>query len=58
MFHLRMNQVVGFYKQNVWKIPVEEWHAGRSLASLLKMSLFHKYISNILLVKTNSLVYP
>ena len=26
MFHLRMNQVVGFYKQNVWKIPVEEWH--------------------------------
>ena len=27
-------------------------------ASLLKMSLFHRCFSNILLVKTNYLVYP
>ena len=26
MFQLRINQVVGFYMQNVWKTPVEEWH--------------------------------
>ena len=26
MFHLRINQVVGFYYQNVWKTPVEEGH--------------------------------
>ena len=26
MFHLRTNQVVDFYQQNVWKTPVEEWH--------------------------------
>ena len=26
MFHLSLNQVVGFYQQNVWKTPVEEWH--------------------------------
>ena len=27
MFHLRRNQVVDFYEQNVWKTPVEEeWH--------------------------------
>ena len=26
MFHLWINQVVGFYLQNVWKTPVEEWH--------------------------------
>ena len=26
MFHLCRNQVVGFYLQNVWKTPVEEWH--------------------------------
>ena len=26
MFHLWINQVVGFYWQNVWKTPVEEWH--------------------------------
>ena len=24
MFHFWINQVVGFYKQNVWKTPVEE----------------------------------
>ena len=26
MFHWCRNQVVGFYKQNVWKTPVEEWY--------------------------------
>ena len=26
MFDLCRNQVVGFYYQNVWKTPVEEWH--------------------------------
>ena len=26
MFDLYKNQVVGFYYQNVWKTPVEEWH--------------------------------
>ena len=26
MFHLQINEVVDFYLQNVWKIPVEEWH--------------------------------
>ena len=26
MFHLWKNQMVGFYKQNVWKKPVEQWH--------------------------------
>ena len=26
MFHLRRSQVVGFYLQNAWKTPVEEWH--------------------------------
>ena len=26
MFHLQADQIVGFYKQNFWKTPVEEWH--------------------------------
>ena len=26
MFHLSINQVVGFYQQIVWKRPVGEWH--------------------------------
>ena len=26
MFHLCRNQVIGFYLQNLWKTPVEEWH--------------------------------
>ena len=44
-------QVVRFYYQNVWKTPAEEWPA-----SLLKMPLFHRCFSNILVVKTNYLV--
>ena len=26
MFHLWKSHVDGFYEQNVWKTPVEEWH--------------------------------
>ena len=26
VFPLRINQVVGFYRQNVWKTAAEEWH--------------------------------
>ena len=26
MFDLCRNQVVGFYYQNIWKTPVEEWY--------------------------------
>ena len=26
MFHLCRNQKVGFYQENVWKTPVDEWH--------------------------------
>ena len=32
--------------------------SGHRPTSLLKMSLFHRCFSNILLVKTNDLVYP
>ena len=49
MFDLYKNQVVGFYYQNVWKTPVEEWHFNVSLLQVF---------SNILVVKTNYLVYP
>ena len=27
MFHLCRNQVIGFYQENAWKAPVEEWHS-------------------------------
>ena len=26
MYHVWISQVVGFYWQNIWKTPVEEWH--------------------------------
>ena len=26
IFQIWINQVVGFYQQNVWKTPLEEWH--------------------------------
>ena len=43
MLHLRMNQVAGFYKQNVWKTPVEEWQfKDGGHRSLLKMSFFQR----------------
>ena len=60
MFHLRINQVVGFKLQNIWKTPVEggilSKDAGHRPASLLKISLFHMCFSNISLLKTNYLV--
>ena len=60
MFHLRINQVVGFYLQNVWKhlwkSDILSKDTGHRPASLLKMSLFHRCFSKILLVKTNYLV--
>ena len=58
MFHLRMNQVIGFYKQNVskhlWKSKILSKDAGHRPASLVKMPLFHKCFSNIFLVKPTS----
>ena len=71
MFHLWINQVVGFSQQNVWKhlrkSDILSKDAGGWTASLLKMSLFHRsffskmfekhpWKSDILPVKTNCLV--
>ena len=60
MFHLRTNHVVGFttkmFEQHLWKSDILSKDAGHWQASLLKMSLFHRCCSNILLVKTNYLV--
>ena len=57
MFRLCRNQVVGFYKENVWKTlwksDILSKDAGHRTASLLNTSLFRKCFSNILLVKTN-----
>ena len=62
LFLLRRSQAVGFYKQMFEKhlrnSDILSKDAGRWLTSLLKMLLFHRYFSNILLVKTNYLVYP
>ena len=44
MFYLCRNQVVGFYLQNVWKTPVEEWHFKQRCRS---MTVFTKgWLSN------------
>ena len=55
MFCLCRNQVVGFHWQNVWKTPgksdILNKDARQWPASLLKMSIFHRCFSNILLVK-------
>ena len=60
MFHFYRFQVVGFYKQNVWKHPwksdILSKDAGHEPTSLHKLSLFRRCFSNILLVKTNYLV--
>ena len=71
MFHLWINEVVGFSQQNIWKqlwkSDILSKDAGRWTASLLKMSLFHRcfsskmfekhpWKSDILPVKTNYLV--
>ena len=56
IFPLRRNQEVGFYEQNVWKHlwkkDILSKDADRWPASLLKMPHFHRYFSNVLLVKT------
>ena len=61
MFDLCRNQVVGFtskmFEKHLWKSDILSKDAGRP-ASLLKMSLFHRCFSNILLVKINYLIYP
>ena len=57
-FPLTDKQVVGFYQQNVWKTPVEDWNFSKDAdhrpASLLKMQLFHRCFLNILLVKATT----
>ena len=62
MFDLFRNQVVDFttkmFEIRLWKSDILGIDAGRWLASLLKMSLFHRFFSNILVVKNNFLVYP
>ena len=34
LFHLRMNQVVGFHQQDVWKTLVEEWDFKKTFRSM------------------------
>ena len=41
------------FEKDLWKSDILSKDAGRWPASLLKMSLFHRCFSNILLVKTN-----
>ena len=60
MFHLRINQVVDFsrkmFEKYLWKRDILSKDSGHRPASLLKMSLFYRSFSNILLRKTNYLV--
>ena len=46
------------FEKHLWKSVILSKDAGQRPASLFKMSLFHRYFSNILLVKCNYLVYP
>ena len=39
------------FEKHLWKSDILSKDAGHRPASLLKMSLFHRYFSNILLVK-------
>ena len=50
IFLLRINQVVGFYEQNVGKRLVEEWHIK------VKIQAIDRSFLNILLLKTKYLV--
>ena len=45
-------------KKDLWKSDILSKDAGRCPTFLLKMSLFHRSFSNILLAKTNYLVLP
>ena len=44
------------FEKHLWKSDIFSKDASHRPASLLKTSLFHRYFSNILLVKTNCLV--
>ena len=59
MSHLWRNRVVDLHQQNVWKTPLKNdifsKEAGHWLVSLLKMSPFGRYISNILPVRISFL---
>ena len=57
MFYLRKNQVDGFYHQNMWKTPAEEWNLSKDAVGR-PASLLKRCFSHILLVKTNYLVSP
>ena len=48
MFHLRRNQVVGFYEKSVWKTPVEEeWHFTRPASYNVTLSkVFFKHLAS------------
>ena len=46
------------FEKHLWKSDILSKDPGHRPKSLLKMSLFHRCFSNILLVKTNHLVYP
>ena len=46
------------FEKHLWKSDILSKDAVHRPASLLKMRLFHGSFSNILLVKTNYLVYP
>ena len=46
------------FEKHFWKSGILSKDAGRWPAFLLKISLFHMCLSNILFVKTNYLVYP
>ena len=59
MFHLCRLLVFTnkMFEKHLWKSDILSKDASRCPASLLKMSLFHKCFTNILLVKTDYLVY-
>ena len=57
MFYLRKNQVDGFYHQNMWKTPAEEWNLSKDAVGR-PAPLLKRCFSHILLVKTNYLVSP
>ena len=43
MFHIRINQIVGFYQQNARKTPVKEWHFA-SKNQLPKWNIDRKWV--------------
>ena len=57
MFHLCRNQVVGFYLQNLWKTPVEEWHFA-SKNQLPGLSVGRTLVENGLINQIFLLILP